>query len=269
MTIDTHAHLTDSAFAPDLPNVLRRATESGVNRVVVVSQCVSDARSVLELCARYADLLCAAVGLHPEQVNQMSDTEALSQCAQIESMIIAHDRAIVAIGEIGLDFSPHVLANAPDDALASQSRQRTVFDRLLRAAVRASLPVSVHSRAAGRHALDAIAQVPNVTAVMHAFDGRAVYAERALAVERPGSLFFSVPPIIARSEQMRKLVRRLPMQFLLLESDAPALAEVAGSRNEPASVCTALQWISTEKNVEMDKVRSLLLENTLRCFGRL
>lgn len=254
--VDTHAHLTDVAL--DVQDVLRRARECDVAGIVVVSEDAADARVALDLCARFPQLH-AGVGLHPERASALSDDEADRECRLIEALL---EREPAVMGEIGLDFTPRVLAAAPDSADASRARQRRIFRLLLQAAARSGLPASVHSRGAGRHALDEIAGVRDVIVAMHAFDGRAVYAERALESCVEGSLFFSIPPTVVRDAQLRKLVRRLPLACLLLESDAPALAA------EPAEIVAVVQSIAMEKELGEAEVREALLANTARWSAR-
>ncbi|CAI5527878.1 unnamed protein product [Closterium sp. Naga37s-1] len=106
------------------------------------------------------------------------------------------------------------------------------------------LPVNVHSRSAGHHAIEEIIQsgLPATSAaLMHAFDGRLVHAERA---ERHGGFFFSVPPSVVRSPQTQKLVKGLPLSCLVLETDSPALAPEKGATNEPCNIVVSCREIA-------------------------
>lgn len=103
---------------------------------------------------------------------------------------------------------------------------------------------------------------------MHAFDGRAIYAERALD-DYPGLLYFSLPPSIVRTPSFAKLARRLPLDRLLLESDAPALAAVPQTRNEPAELPRALHMLAGLKGLDVEHVRQVLLHNSYTLFPRL
>lgn len=129
------------------------------------------------------------------------------------------------------------------------------------------LPLSVHSRGAGRHALAMLEPRREARACMHAFDGRAVYAERML--EAHANTYFSVPPSVVRVDQFVKLVKRLPLHRLLLESDAPALPAVAGTRNEPAEIAKALNMIAALKGVNVVHARGVIDDNTKAVFTRL
>lgn len=263
MFVDTHAHLADPCFASDLTQVLLRAAENSVHRIVCVSENASEARRVLDLAQQH-DQICAAVGLHPESVCKMNDDDADAECAELERIVSSHTSDIYAVAEIGLDYKPHVLAEAVGDIDSCKKRQLKVFERLLHLAARYNLPVSVHSRGAGRHALAALesANVPELRVVFHAFDGRAVYAERAINSRKEGTMFFSVPANITRDAQMQKLVTRLPDRCLLLESDAPALCAVQGERNEPGAIAQVVTTIANLKQLDKATTERELLENT-------
>jgi TatD DNase family protein len=257
--LDTHAHLTDPQFADDLPAILSRAAARNVSAIICVSSDTDDAADALALAAHHP-CVHAAVGLHPETVSNITDAAASAAVARLAALLASHRGAIVAVGEIGLDHTPRVLTSAaaigsPD---AIRARQNAVFNACLRLAREHGLPVSVHSRGAGRHAVDAVCAAAHAPgrrwAVLHAFDGRAAHAERGAAA----GCMFSVPPAVARGEQMQKLVRRLPLAALLLESDAPALAAVAGERNEPGEVVRALDMIAAQKGVPAEEAARVM-----------
>lgn len=271
--IDTHAHLTSPTFADDLPAVLSRARAAGVLSIICVSESLPDARAALALHAEHGALVRPALGLHPEVATTIDTAELPAHLAELSGLLRAHAGAVAAVGEVGLDFTPRVLAAAPD-ADVGKARQRAALSGALRLATEAGLPLSVHSRSAGRHALALLSELhperrdDNPPAVMHAFDGRPIHAERALA-GRPYSLYFSVPPCVARSEQLVRLVKRVPLERLLLESDAPALPTVAGERNEPAEIVRALQIIAAVKGSNVDFVRHVMMQNSLNVFPTL
>lgn len=263
--IDTHAHLSSSEFSNDFPEVLERAQRAGVSGIVVVSEDVEDARDVLALCRKHSTCLFAGCGLHPGYVSRLTDEEADKQCSIMEELLEAHSTEIAAVGEIGLDFSPRVLSSGPGDV---RERQARVFRRLLNAAVRLNLPASVHSRSAGRHVLDVVANVPGAVVCMHAFDGRAVYAERALT-DHPDRIFFSIPPSVVRTNSLRKLIARIRLERLLLESDAPVLGPTAEERNEPANAYRSLETIAAVKGMHVGEVSRVLLGNAMQVFQKL
>lgn len=266
--IDTHAHLTDAEFSGDLRNVLRRAETAGVRNIVCVSESVADAEAVLRICATHGPFVQPAVGLHPDTAVTLTSSMLSEQVTNINALLSANASSVVAIGEVGLDFTPRVIAHAPTPE-DGKARQTAAFSALIDIASRFDLPLSVHSRAAGRHTLSMLTEAgAHVRACMHAFDGHPVYAERALD-DMPDSFYFSVPPSIVRSDAIMKLVRRLPLDRLLLESDAPALPAVAGERNEPVEIIRALHMIAALKSCSPEDARAILTRNTHTLFTRL
>lgn len=265
--LDTHAHLTDSSFCNDLPAVLDHAQSAGLNSVLVVSETLADAHAVLSLCATNP-LLRPALGLHPSHVTTLLPPTLSAQLSSLNTLF--HSYPVAAIGEVGLDYTPQVISLCVDPPVARIQQQDT-FAHFLRLSKELELPVTAHSRGAGRHALDVVSDAAShgqVRVVMHAFDGRAVYAERALDRIKDG-LYFSVPPCVVRSPQLAKLVKRLPLERLLLESDAPALGVVAGERNEPAQVLRTVDMIAALKGVSSEQVKVVIESNEHVMFPKI
>jgi len=267
--IDTHAHLSSNEFANDLPVVLSRANETGIHSILAVSQDLQDARAVLALAAAHPAQVKAAVGLHPEFVASLTESRLEHALDEITTLL-STTPGIVAIGEVGLDFTPRVLASAPDPDLVKHI-QKLAFKRFLSLGQRLQLPLSVHSRGAGRHALDLIieaAKHDSIAVCMHAFDGRAIHADRALQ-QVPNGLYFSIPPCVVRSPQLTKLVTRVPLDRLLLESDSPVLGPDANERNEPSNIIKGLEMIAAIKGVDIEAARALINHNTAQLFPKI
>jgi TatD DNase family protein len=246
--IDTHAHLGDVVFDGDRGDVLARAREAGVTAVVTVGETLADARRNLDLAARHPEMLPAA-GLYPTHLDR-------EQAGALERFIREHHRRIAAIGEVGLD---HWKVREGADLEV----QHEIFGRFVDLALELDLPLNVHSRSAGRHAIAVLLERGARRVQLHAFDGRPA---SAMPAAEAGYLF-SIPPSIVRSRQKQNLVRRLPLSCLLLETDSPVLGPVAGERNEPANVRVALQCVAEIKGVPREQVAEAALENTRRLYG--
>lgn len=183
-------------------------------------------------------------------------THATSPCTQ------------VCVGEVGLDYSRHVLSPDPAVAAVQRAEQQDVFARQVRLAASLGLPVNVHSRSAGHYALELLRRERFAGgALLHAFDGRAVHALRALQ-EHPG-IHFSMPPSVVRSPGFQKLAASVPLDRLVLESDTPALAPVAGETNQPANVAVAAAELARIKGLSIEEVAQATTRNALRLFPRL
>ena len=246
--IDTHSHLCDAAFEADLPAVLERADRSGVRAVVAVGEDLSDARRNLALARRHP-LIKPAMGLYPA-ILDLAQADALIEFSR------RHRQHIVAIGEVGLDFW---LARSESE----REIQEEIFTRFIGLALELDLPLNVHSRSAGRHAIELLIEQGARRVQLHAFDGKAGSARPALKA----GYFFSIPPSVVRSRQKQKLVRQLPLSHLLLETDSPVLGPDAEQRNEPANIVWAAEAVAQIKQIPMAQVAAAAWRNSRRLYG--
>ena len=282
---DVHAHLADAAFDADRSEVLARARAVGVGAVVTVGETLSDARKILALADVHPEILPAA-GLYPNRLcapdsllaglsflpqpaSCLEHTESktqpasclgqtslgLAQADEIISFIRQHRHRIVAIGEVGLDHW-----KVQDDE--GRKLQREIFSRFIDLSLELDLPLNVHSRSAGRAAIELLLEKGAKRVLLHAFDAK---ASAALPAVEAG-YFFSIPPSVVRSEQKRKLVKALPLSAILLETDSPVLGAVPGERNEPANLIIALKAVAEIKGLGEEAVREAVLLNQAEFF---
>ena len=253
--VDTHAHLGDSAFDADREAVLQRARRVGVARVVCVAEDLLGSRRALEL-GRAHPMLAAAAGLHPDRVVDQDAEQLLGEAEAIHALLRSERDRFCAIGEVGLDFWR---ARTP----AQRELQVHQLKAFVALSLELDLPLSVHSRSAGRQCLELLIDAGARRVVLHAFDGRAARA-------RPGvdaGYYFSVPVSVVRSRQKQKLLRQLPVDRLLLESDAPVLGPEPGTRNEPANLTLAVAEIAKLTGRSEAEIDAATTDNALRCFG--
>ena len=248
--VDTHAHICDASFDKDRAEVLERARKVGVDAIIAVGENLSDARKNLELAKRYP-ILKPAAGLYPTVLD-------LNQADQMADFIHQNHSLLVAIGEVGLDY--WVVKEEPQKAL-----QREILIGFIEIARELNLPLNIHSRSAGRHAMTLLLENNAVRVQMHAFDGKAAAALPAVEA----GYFFSIPPSVTRSRQKQKLVKRLPLSCLLIESDSPVLGPSRDERNEPANIRQSVKAIAALKDISEEAVIAAVLENTERLYGML
>ena len=246
---DCHAHLADPVFDADRGEVLARARAAGVEAVVTVGETLGDAKRILELARAHAEILPAA-GLYPTRLD-------LAQAEAMEAWIRENRDGLVAIGEVGLDFWK---VKEPQD----REVQREIFSRFVRLSVELDLPLNIHSRSAGRHVIGSLLELGARQAQLHAFDGKPSNAMPAVEA----GYYFSIPTSVVYSRQKQKLVRRLPLASLLLETDSPVMAPVRGERNEPANIAVALRAVAELKGVSEREVAEAVGENARRLFSR-
>ncbi|MBS0014515.1 MAG: TatD family hydrolase [Desulfobacterales bacterium] len=246
--IDTHTHLYDNSFDTDRKAVMQRAAAAGVEKIISVSETMEDARRNLELADQYPALMPAA-GLYPAH----TDLEA---AAQMREFIRANREKLAAIGEVGLDFR-----------IVEDHEQRQIQRQILEAFVDLSLEtglvLNVHSRSAGRHAVELLIDKKAEKVQLHAFDGKFGAAQPAVEA----GYFFSIPPSVTRSRQKQKLVRSLPLSCLLVETDSPVLGPDPQTRNEPANAAVALKQIAEIKNISRKAAAAAIYENTRRLYS--
>jgi TatD DNase family protein len=247
---DTHAHLCDPAFDADRHDVLDRAEAAGVGVVVAVGETSEDAHRNLELAGEDPRIRPAA-GLFPTVLD-------LGEAEAIEDLLRRRRDDFVAVGEVGLDFWK---VKDEDERIL----QRELFARFVGLAIELDLPLNVHSRSTGRQTIELLLERGARRVQLHAFDGKASTA--APAVE--AGWFFSVPPSVVRSKQKRKLVGRLPLANLLVETDSPVLGPEREERNEPKNAVISLREIAAIKGLGQDEVRRAVALNTRRLYGEL
>lgn len=248
--VDTHCHLCDPLFDPDRAEVLERARAAGLSAIITVSENLSDAERNIALAASHP-LLRPAAGLYPTHLD-------INQAEAMASFIRKERSKLFAIGEVGLDY--WVVKEESEKKL-----QREILGRFIDLALELDLPLNVHSRSAGRHAVALLLERGARKVQLHAFDGKAAAALPAV----DAGYFFSIPPSVIRSRQKQNLVRRLPLSCLLIETDSPVLAPSPGERNEPANAMLSINAIAELKNVSREEVTETVFNNTLRLFGDL
>ncbi len=234
MWVDTHTHLHLDAFDPDRDAVVQRARAAGVTRWVDPALDVPSARRALALAEQYGEGYFVAVGVHPNSVAQAwhggRTLDALRELAE-------HPR-VVAIGEIGLDYYRDYTPPA---------QQRAALEAQLALAAEVGLPVILHQRASVDDLLDMLADwVADLRAqghplatrpgVLHSFSGTMEQALRAVAL----GFFVGItgPVTFKNGATMRAVAQAVPLERLLVETDAPFMAPHPhrGKRNEPAWV---------------------------------
>jgi TatD DNase family protein len=248
--VDTHTHICDSSFDADRSEVLDRAADVGVGAIIAVGEDIADARRNIELADKHP-LIRPAAGLYPTILD-------LAKAEEMQSLIRNERSKLVAIGEVGLDF--WIVKEEPQKEL-----QKEILKGFISLSRELDLPLNIHSRSAGRHAVALLLESGAIRVQMHAFDGK---ASAALPAVEAG-FYFSIPPSITRSRQKQKLVKHLPLSCLLVETDSPVLGPDPNERNEPANIAVSIKVIAELKNVSESEVIESVAENTNRLYGNI
>jgi TatD DNase family protein len=218
--IDTHCHLYYPEFDSDLPEVIARAQAAGVSRIITIAVDKPTGEQCLNIAARFRGVVFAAIGVHPSEADKVSEEDLL----WIEAMV--GDPSVVAIGEIGLDIYR---------GETNLARQEKLFARMLELARHAGLPVIVHHRAAGLRTLEVVKEGKVAQGVFHCFSEDVDYAKRVL--DQGWQVSFT-GNITYKNSRLPEIAGALPLERILLETDAPFMAPVPhrGQRAEPMHV---------------------------------
>jgi TatD DNase family protein len=249
MLIDTHCHLGAEQFAGDLEQVLERAWAGGVDGIVVIGESRVAAEKALALANRDARVWATA-GVHPHDASAWSpESEAWLR------EILTRDR-LVAIGEMGLDYH---YDHSPRPV------QRAVFEQQLALAALFGKPAVIHAREADDDVAAILRQHPSIPVILHSFSSGPALLEAGLAVDG----YFSFSGMITfRNWRLDDAIRAVPLERILIETDAPYLAPTPhrGQRNEPAFVRRVAEQIAMVRGLAADEVIAATGANARRIF---
>lgn len=251
MWIDAHCHLDDEQFADDLDTVLARAHAANVRAIITAGTDVASSRAVVSLAERYPNVY-AVVGIHPHHAATFNP-----ETFAVIHQLATHPR-VVGIGEIGLDF--HYADGAPREL------QERVFRAHLDLAAELGKPVVIHNR----DAHDAVMRILREYAgtprgILHSFSGDWTMAQEAMALGY--LLSFSGTVTFKNAPRVRAIASNVPLDHLVLETDAPYLSPWRGRRNEPANIIAIATKIAELKQIELETVATATTQNGQALFG--
>ena len=252
MLIDSHAHLEMPEFKKDLEGVIRRAMESGVEYIFTVGTEEKDWRRALEIANTHPSIY-AILGIHPHNAKEIDD--------QTYPLLkdLCKNKKVKAYGEIGLDFFRNL---SPRDIQLKRFREQIELAKEL------GLPIVVHDREAHQETMEILKseKAEKCGGIIHCFSGdyemAKVCIDMGFYISIPGSITFK------NAESFREIVKRVPLDSLLVETDAPFLTPepFRGKRNEPSYVRYTAQKVAEIKKVSFDKVAEVTTENALRVY---
>ncbi len=245
--IDTHCHLDVAAFDDDRPAVLARARAAGVSRIVVPGITAEGWQGLLSLCEG-EDGLYPALGLHPVFLDQHRPDDLRA----LETAIARH--APVAVGEIGLDFYLPAL---------DVERQKALFEAQLHIARDAGLPVLLHVRKAHDDTLALLRRTRVTGGICHAFNGSLQQARQYM--DLGFKLGFGGMLTYERSHKLHRLARELPLEAMMLETDAPDMPPAShhGQRNSPEYLPEVLQALARLREEDADTIAAQTTANAI------
>ena len=249
MLIDTHCHLGDPAFASDRRETVERMRAAGVGRALVIESRLAELDTTLGWAAE-DPTFGVATGCHPHDAAMWGDAirEQVARAWQ--------HPGVLAAGEIGLDYH---YDHAPRDV------QQRVFREQLAMAVGAGLPIVIHAREADDDVVAILREQPRATVVLHSFSSGPALRDAGLA----DGWFFSFSGMVTfKSWTQQDTVRAVPLERLLIETDAPYLAPVPlrGKRNEPAFVVAVARKVADLRGISFAEIADTTTANALRLF---
>lgn len=248
--VDTHCHLDVPAFDGDRSNILARCAESGVTRIIVPGVQPQDWEKQQGICAGNLGLF-AAFGIHPFFIESRSDGDM----QQLANYIYRYKP--VAVGEIGLDYY------LPD---LDRSAQQTLFEDQLAIAMDVNLPVILHARKAHDQILSTLKRFPVKGGICHAFNGSLEQARKY--IDLGFKLGFGGMLTYEGSHKLRKLAATLPIEAIVLETDAPDMSGSAhkGKRNSPEYLPEVLQALSEIRQQDIELIAETTTRNAESVF---
>lgn len=252
MLVDSHCHLDFPDFAAERDAVIARARAADVGTMLTIGTRLDQFPAVRAIAETYDDVWCS-VGAHPHEA---ADHEATT-AAEL-SALAAHPR-VIGIGETGLDF---YYDHSPREA------QERVFRTHIAAARETGLPLIIHAREADDDIAAILRGESPPAAVLHCFSSGRALAEAAIEL----GYYISISGIVTfrNAEDLRATVRDLPLDRLLIETDAPYLAPVPyrGKRNEPAFVAATAAAVAALKGIEPEQLASITSDNFFKLFSK-
>ena len=262
MFFDSHCHLTSSELAPQFDEVLARAVTAGVTAFLNIGDTLESSQRALEQTfeARQFGLeMWATAGVHPHNASEWQEH------TERKLRALAEAEAVVAIGEIGLDFVYD--ENHPVFPGASRELQEHVLREQLRLALELNLPVVLHNREADARLPGVVAEFPGLRGVFHCFGSPQQVAREVL--DLGFHLGFTGLVTFKNADAVREVVRHCPLDKLLIETDSPYLAPVPqrGKTNEPSLLPHVAQTVAMVHGLTDAEIAAQTDANARRLFG--
>jgi TatD DNase family protein len=283
MLIETHAHLDYPNFASDLDDVLRRATEAGVTRIITIGTSVESSRRAIDLAEKYSNIY-AVIGVHPTYAEQ-AEEDVITPLREL-----AKSRRVAAIGETGLDYhhlpsveaakeknvqvfarafqgetEEEIEANIQDGAY--KSRQASLFQQQLDLAAELGLNVVIHQRDAWDDTLEILKPyAEKLRGVFHCFGGSLEQANQVINLDHLVS--FTGIVTFKNGVAVRDVAAQIPLWKFMVETDCPYLAPVPfrGKRCEPAHTRIVAETIAATRGIPLEEVGEATTETAEKFF---
>lgn len=253
MFTDSHTHMDNQSFNEDRHEALMRAYEAGVTRIVNIGFNRETIPTTLQLSRDY-DFIYAAIGWHPQDASDMTPADL------DELEVLCKEPKVVAIGEIGLDY---YWDTSPKDV------QQEVFRQQIRLARKIGKPIIIHNREAHQDILTVLKEekAAEVGGIMHCFTGSWETAKQCLDMNF--YISFGGPITFKNAKQPKEVLAQIPLDRLLIETDAPYLTPhpYRGKRNETSYVKLVAEGAAEIKGISVEELARVTTDNAIRLLG--
>ncbi|WP_032112211.1 TatD family hydrolase [Candidatus Paracaedibacter symbiosus] len=253
MLVDSHCHLNFPEFSNDLPDIIKRAHNLGIETMLTVNTRLSEAHELQKIADTYDNIFCS-VGVHPHE-----SADYAKPGLKAEIIKLAQHPKVIGIGETGLDYFYN---NSP------KGSQIDSFGQHLDASIQLSLPVIIHTRDADEDTIACLKKYPAAKGVFHCFSGAADLARQAL--ELGYYISFSGILTFKKAEELREIAKFVPLDRILVETDSPFLAPIPhrGKRNEPAFTVHTAELLAELKELSFPHLAEATTNNFFNLFTK-
>jgi len=243
---DTHAHYDDAKFDQDREKLLSDLPKQGISNVINAGACIKSSHASVKLAETY-DYFYATVGVHPHNAAEVTDFEILRD--------LCKNKKVVAIGEIGLDYH---YDHSPRDI------QRHSFAKQLNLAKELNMPVVIHSREAAADTMAIIKESALKNGVLHCYSGHLPMALEYIEM----GFYISISGVVTykNAEKTREVAAGIPLDRLLIETDAPYLSPIRGKRNDSTNLHIIAEAIANARGIKKEEVAETSSQNARKLF---
>ncbi|MBU2592089.1 MAG: TatD family hydrolase [Patescibacteria group bacterium] len=278
---DTHAHLNFPQLLSRIDELIRESKKAGLTGIIIASSNLEDSKKAVELAGKYQGFLWVSIGIHPQKTDPENTDSVKNQLSQLEQLL--HPRGVVgttprgchtlvvAIGETGLDFS----LPPPGEEQRGKKEQEELFLGQIKLALKYDLPLVIHSREASDEIFKILFNFENwklkigslPRGVFHCYSGGKKRIQKVLNL--PGEWYFGVDGNLTYDLGLQNVVKLIPKDRLLLETDAPFLPPepYRGQMNTPAYLPLIAEKMAEVWQIDVGEVIEKTVENTKRLFG--
>ena len=260
MLVDTHAHLNFKDYKNDLDKVVKRSVKSGVKKIICVSSNLAESEQAIKISRKYKGIVYPAVGIHPHQTDPETKLSLKQQIQELSKL--AREKAVVAIGESGFDYSPA----PPGEKDRSKKEQAFLFEKQIELALKKNLPINVHSREASSDTFEMLKKYAKkgLKGVWHCYSGGKKRIEKISLLD----FYFGVDGNLTYDPGLQNVFKQIPIEKILLETDCPFLAPepYRGSRSEPAHVKIIAECLAKLKGVSLGETAKITTKNVKKLF---